>query len=145
MISQHALLTLCTQFKLGELAQTHIMKGALSPSSYSSLLDSDLRPGGPYPHPHDSSDHEDDYWWDSRPASWHGSSTRQDHAGANVLGSRVHSPHGKTVLVTAVLYVDPRPRISWIFSDCGTAPLRRKFAVGNWRGALENLVNLGVL
>ena len=47
MISQHALLTLCTQFKLGELVQTHTMKGALSPSSYSSLLDSDLRPGGP--------------------------------------------------------------------------------------------------
>ena len=86
VISQHALLTLCTQFKLGELVQTHTMKGALSPSSYSSLLDSDLRPGGPYPHPHDSSDHEDDNWWDSRPASWHGSSIRQDHAGANVLG-----------------------------------------------------------
>ena len=50
VISQHALLTLCTQFKLGELVQTHTMKGALSPSSYSSLLDSDLRPGGPYPH-----------------------------------------------------------------------------------------------
>ena len=80
MISQHALLTLCTQFKLGELVQTHTMKGALSPSSYSSLLDSDLRPGGPYPHPHDSSDHEDDNWWESRPDSWCMSSTPLGHA-----------------------------------------------------------------